>query len=212
MLKLKFDLAFYRPSPQDPPTDDYYGSYGQEGQEYYNGDYDEAESYVTGTGAEYEAEPPPDENDYGSPAPEDTGKPEAATYGRNRNNDPCAGVVCPELDCPTRPYIPQGKCCPECPGGGSSRQSQLEVHLYSLLFVNIDFLHHLMNLLIRKTITNLRVKYQLMPTALQVLRAIQGEEENKEGQEIMECLEIQAIQVSLVIPVRRVLSQTFSLS
>ena len=49
--------------------------------------------------------------DNGSPDPE------AARYDNNYGRDPCAGVSCPEIDCPTRPYIPQGECCPICPGG-----------------------------------------------------------------------------------------------
>lgn len=105
------------PKPQDPPTDDYryeYGNYGEYGEleEGAGGPYSEADY----TGTNYD-ESEPDQNVSGYPAPEDTGSPEAARYDRDRSNrDPCAGVTCPEIDCPTRPYIPQGECCPVCPG------------------------------------------------------------------------------------------------
>lgn len=28
------------------------------------------------------------------------------------------GVTCPPIDCPVRPYIPEGQCCPICPDDG----------------------------------------------------------------------------------------------
>ena len=40
----------------------------------------------------------------------------SAVSGAQNRYDDCSGVQCPELDCPTRPYIPQGECCPICPG------------------------------------------------------------------------------------------------
>ena len=39
-----------------------------------------------------------------------------AVSGAQNRYDDCSGVQCPELDCPTRPYIPRGECCPVCPG------------------------------------------------------------------------------------------------
>ena len=68
-----------------------------------------------GTENEYGTDTDPDVSYPGAPAPEDTGSPEAARYD-GYSSDPCAGIVCPEIDCPTRPYIPSGQCCPICPG------------------------------------------------------------------------------------------------
>ena len=39
----------------------------------------------------------------------------AARHDGSGRYDACSGVVCPPLDCPTRPYIPAGQCCPICP-------------------------------------------------------------------------------------------------
>ena len=39
----------------------------------------------------------------------------AARHDGSSRYDACSGVVCPPLDCPTRPYIPAGQCCPICP-------------------------------------------------------------------------------------------------
>ena len=61
--------------------------------------------------------PPPD--DVSEPET-DSGSPEAAIYGGD-DRDLCAGVFCPEIDCPTNPYIPQGECCPVCPGASPVR-------------------------------------------------------------------------------------------
>ena len=102
--------------PQDPQNvDEYNYNYGDDyGEDYYG--YDENQN------EDYEEPSLPDEDSSGipeydgGPSPEDTGTPEAARWDRGRGNDPCRGVVCPEIDCPTRPYIPQGECCPICPG------------------------------------------------------------------------------------------------
>ena len=73
----------------------------------------------------------PDDDNSGNPAPVDIGSPEAARYdGRGGNRDPCAGVFCPEIDCPTRPYIPEGECCPVCPG-----QSPAAPHLQVIYYI-----------------------------------------------------------------------------
>lgn len=95
--------------PQDPP-DEYnteYGVYNEYGDDYYGTGDD---------GDDYYGEPaPPDNPLEGSPAP-DEAEVEAARYDYRGNRDPCAGVFCPEIDCNSRPYIPQGECCPVCPG------------------------------------------------------------------------------------------------
>ena len=113
------------PDPQDPPTDEYpysygddnYGNYDTYGDEYYgNSDDDYGED---GGETVYDNDPSPDTSYPGAPAPDDgEPDPEAARYdSRTSGRDPCEGVSCPELNCPTRPYIPQGQCCPICPGG-----------------------------------------------------------------------------------------------
>ena len=64
----------------------------------------------------------------GIPAPpDDSTEPETIPvsapdpqYGSD-DRDLCAGVFCPEIDCPTNPYIPQGQCCPVCPGASPVR-------------------------------------------------------------------------------------------
>ena len=73
----------------------------------------------------------------------------AARYNEGNRYDACSGVVCPPLDCPTRPYIPQGECCPVCPSApaetvrATSRsraqtvRPDLQVRLFSL--VHEDF-------------------------------------------------------------------------
>ena len=120
-----FHLYSPVPDPQDPPTDEYpyaygddnYGTYGDnyDGDYYDNGDYDDGIDGET----VYDNDPSPDTSYPGAPAPDDgEPDPEAARYdSRTRGRDPCDGVSCPELNCPTRPYIPQGQCCPICPGG-----------------------------------------------------------------------------------------------
>ena len=105
-----------KPQPQDPQynNEEYNYNYGDDyGDEYYG--YGEEEE---GQAEDYDAPSEPDEDSYGLPAEntEDTGNPEASRWDRGRDNDPCRGVVCPEIDCPQRPYIPQGECCPICPG------------------------------------------------------------------------------------------------
>ena len=56
------------------------------------------------------------------PAPEtDDGSPEAVAAPYGPDEDICAGVFCPEIDCPTNPYIPHGECCPVCPGASPVR-------------------------------------------------------------------------------------------
>ena len=107
-----------KPQPQDPQyNDDYYSNnYGDDyGDNYYG--YDDE----NGDGQDYEAPSQPDEDVTGLPAEydDDSGNPEASRWDRGNSNDPCRGVVCPELDCPERPYIPQGECCPVCPSGRS---------------------------------------------------------------------------------------------
>merc|ERR1712088_1098456 len=87
------------PNPQDPPPDSEY--------RYDYGNYD---TYDNGN-TDPDVSNPGVNLDNGSPDPE------AARYDNNYGRDPCAGVSCPEIDCPTRPYIPQGECCPICPGG-----------------------------------------------------------------------------------------------
>lgn len=99
------DFCSPEAQPQDPP-DEYndYGVYNEYGDDYY------------GTGDDYYGEPaPPDNPLEGSPAP-DEAEVEAARYDYRGNRDPCAGVFCPEIDCNSRPYIPEGECCPVCPG------------------------------------------------------------------------------------------------
>ena len=132
------------PDPQDPPTDEYpyaygdddnYGTYGDN----YDGDYyDYPENGNDGGETVYdENDPSPDTSYPGAPAPDDgEPDPEAARYdSRTRGRDPCDGVSCPELNCPTRPYIPQGQCCPICPGGSQVHEqfyfSVSEIPLYN---------------------------------------------------------------------------------
>ena len=95
--------------PQDPQSNDEYNyQYGDDyGDEYYGYDENPPE--------DYEEPSLPDEDSRGI-AEYDPGTPEAARWDAGGRNDPCRGVVCPEIDCPTRPYIPQGECCPVCPG------------------------------------------------------------------------------------------------
>ena len=95
------------PQPQEEEYNYEYGEYG---------DYGDGESYYDG-----EDDSAPDEDNYGYPSPDDTSPDaDAARYGGRNRYDPCANVHCPELDCPTTPYIPQGECCPVCPGGSRS--------------------------------------------------------------------------------------------
>ena len=47
---------------------------------------------------------------------ESDGAQSSAVSGAQNRYDDCAGIQCPELNCPTRPYIPPGECCPICPG------------------------------------------------------------------------------------------------
>ena len=96
------------PQPQDPQNTEYQYSYDTDyGEEYYGSEDDYYTDPVS-----------PDEDIVGIPAPPENNGPEteAARYDYRGNRDPCAGVFCPDLDCPTRPYIPQGECCPVCPG------------------------------------------------------------------------------------------------
>ena len=102
-------IIFVDYRPQDPQSNDEYNyNYGDDyGDEYYGYDENPPE--------EYEESSLPDEDSQGVPE-YDPGAPEAARWDSGQRNDPCRGVVCPEIDCPTRPYIPQGECCPICPG------------------------------------------------------------------------------------------------
>ena len=59
----------------------------------------------------------------------------SAVSGAQNRYDDCSGVQCPELDCPTRPYIPQGECCPICPGlYNISNISVIKGQVYITLF------------------------------------------------------------------------------
>ena len=129
------------PDPQDPPTDEYrydYGNYDTYGDEYYGNSDDYGDD---GGESVYDNDPSPDTSYPGAPAPDDgEPDPEAARYdSRTSGRDPCDGVSCPELNCPTRPYIPQGQCCPICPGGSQviiSFMSAIQTfdHKYNLYF------------------------------------------------------------------------------
>jgi len=125
---------------QDPPnnaeyTEEYeYGTYdGEYGADYNEnlyGDYENGEEegdYNGESGDGSDLSEDAREEDVEQDGGGEDAQSSAVSGAQNRYDD-CSGVQCPELDCPTRPYIPQGECCPICPGGsggsGSSYSSR----------------------------------------------------------------------------------------
>merc|ERR1719328_290280 len=114
---------------QDPPnnaeyTEEYeYGTYdGEYGADYNEnlyGDYENGEEegeYNGESGDGSDLSEDAREEDVEQDGGGEDAQSSAVSGAQNRYDD-CSGVSCPEIDCPTRPYIPQGECCPICPGG-----------------------------------------------------------------------------------------------